>query len=96
MGAESLEWRLVSPEISNTVTDVSISSAPLIDHCAINETLSPGQNSSYRKNYWNFFAELLKSEEYVKEIKLIEQITINKELCLYVKNWEYLKFSKIQ
>ena len=51
---DRIDLWLVTSEILSTVTDVSISAAPLTDHCVIGITMKPGNDHKFRKNYWKF------------------------------------------
>lgn len=72
---------LATPEIVKYVSDVSISSAPLTDHCLIHLTFNPKSKTKYSKDYWKFNADLLKDEIYVKTIKdIIQKIKNDKNI----------------
>lgn len=66
---------LATPEIVKYVSNVSISSAPLTDHCVIQLILNPESRTKYKKDYWKLNADFLKDEEYIKTIRdLIKKI----------------------
>ncbi len=53
---------LIAEEYSEFTTNVSISVAPLTDHCLISLILTPAIKHTIRKDYWKFNAELLKDK----------------------------------
>lgn len=81
---------MVTPEMINSVTNVSIFAAPLTDHCVIGITLKPDSSPKCRENYWKFNADLLNLEDYVKEVKaLLLEIKNDTEMDTYCRKWEF-------
>lgn len=54
-------------DINEYVSEVSMSCAPLTDHCSIYLKLNPKTNSDKSNNNWKFYADLLKSDDYCKK-----------------------------
>lgn len=84
---------LISSEVLNCVSNVSMSAAPLTDHCVIEFTLKPDNYSKYYNNYWKCNAALLNSDNFVKDVKnMLKQILNDKEIDSSCKKWEYFKY----
>lgn len=75
------------------MSDVSISSAPLTDHCLIQLVLKPEVRITNKKDYWKFNADLLNYEDYGNAIKdLMLKIKNYMNITSYSSRWEYFKF----
>lgn len=69
-----------------------ISAAPLTDHCLIKLNFM-STNKCFKKRYWKFNSNLLKSELFCQEIiTVISNITTDSNLLTYRSKWEYLKY----
>ncbi len=83
---------LASPEILNFVTNVSVSAAPLTDHCVI--TPKPDINHRLKKNYWKFNADLLNVDEYLKAVKALQwKLLMMQKLTHFIGSGNILNIS---
>ncbi len=88
-----IDFWLIAEEYSELATNVSISAAPLTDHCLISLTLTPVIKHAIRKDYWKFNAELLKDKVYCSQIRnLVSEIKNDFSLRSSGIKWEYFKF----
>lgn len=73
--------------------DVSISAAPLTDHCCIFISFYSGKRETRNKSYWKFITDLLKHKNFSSQIKpIIEAIALHKDFISFTSRWEYLKY----
>ncbi len=80
-------------DIIEYVSEVSMSSAPLTDHCSIYLELKPKTNLNKRNTNWKFNADLLKSDDYCKKIKeLLLEIKFDTAMGSYSNRWEFFKY----
>ena len=63
-------------DIAEYVSEVTMSSAPLTDHCSLYLELKPKSSPDKRNINWKFDADLLKSEHYCKKKNIIFDTTI--------------------
>lgn len=88
---------LSTPEVADHVSEVSISSSPLTDHCLLYLNPHPETRINKRNTYWKFNAELLKCDEYCNLIKdLMLEIKFDLTIGSYSSNFSCLRFSKFQ
>lgn len=75
-----IDFWLVTPEIMNLMSNVSIAVLPLTAYCVIEITLKLEVSPICRRKYWKFIAKLLHLNEYVKLVKaLITESNSNKD-----------------
>lgn len=85
-----IDFWLISDSVKDLISDCSISSAPLSDHCFINLTLKPSNNPKRNKGYWKLNASLLQSEKYSQGVKdIIDEIIQDPNLLSYSSKWEF-------
>ena len=69
-----------------------ISAAPLTDHCIIKLHFI-SSNTCFKKDYWKFNSDLLKTEPFCQEIfDAINDVTTDANIETYRAKWEYLKY----
>lgn len=88
-----IDYWLSNNDILNLVSDCSISSAPLTDHCLINLKLESKTIKNNNKDYWKFNADLLNNEEFCDDIRnLILEVKNNLLIDSNCSKSKYLKF----
>lgn len=88
----SIDYWLTSSNLSDFIKDISISAAPLTDHCCIFISFYSGQRESRNKGYWKFNTDLLKHKNFCSQIKsIINDVVSLKDLTSFISKWEYLK-----
>lgn len=84
---------LATPDLAALASDVTISNAPLTDHCLLFLNLKPQIRSNKRNVYWKFNADLLKKQNYCDTVKdLLSEIKYDVTIGNYCCRWEYFKF----
>ncbi len=84
---------LLTTELERFVSKVSMSNAPLTDHCLITLTVQPSLNQNKRNTHWKFNADLLKCDEYCNLIKdLRSEVKFDTSIGSYCNRWEFFKF----
>lgn len=87
-----IDYWLTSNNLTDFIKDISISAAPLTDHCCISISFNSGKRETHNKGYWKFNADLLKHQNFCSQIKsIINDIALHKDLITFISKWEYLK-----
>lgn len=87
-----IDYWLTSSNLTDFIKDISISAAPLTDHCCISISFYLAKRESHNKGYWKFNADLLKHTNFCSQIKsIINDVASNKDLISFISKWEYLK-----
>ncbi len=87
-----IDYWLNSYSLIDFIEVISISAAPLTDHCCISISFYSGKRESRNKGYWKFNADLLKHKDFCLQIKsLIKNVELCKDLLSFISKWEYLK-----
>ncbi len=76
------------------VSDISMDFAPLTDHSLIHLELKLNINSKRNRGFWKFNSDLLKDEEYRRNIRAMVDESINDpEIQSYANKWEFFKYN---
>lgn len=87
-----IDYWLTSPGLTEFIKDISISSAPLTDHCCISLSFCSNKRESRNKGYWKLSSDLLEHSEFCSQIRaMINRAKLDKEHLSFTSKWEYLK-----
>ncbi len=85
-----IDYWLLTYGLSQHVSDISMDIAPLTDHSLIHLELKPNINSKRNRGFWKFNSNLLKDEEYCRNIRAMVDESINDpEIQSYANKWEF-------
>ncbi len=88
-----IDYWLSTVEILNSVSESTISKAPLTDHCMIEIRINSADKKRGNKGYWKFNSNLITNKEYCSKVKeILTEIENSDTIDYFYKKWEFAKF----
>lgn len=85
-----IDYWLLTYDLSQYVSEISVDITPLTDHSLIHLRLKSNINSKISKGFWKFNSNLLRDEEYCRNIRAMVDISIkDPEIQSYTNKWEF-------